>query len=438
MSQSTATRHRANSTTAASLAEARDQFVAANPQSLAAHIEATAAMPGGNTRSVLFHPPFPLTMTRGDACHLWDADGHRYTDLLGEYTAGLYGHSNPIIRAAIDQALDGGWNLGGHGRIEAKFARTVCNRFPGIDLVRFANSGTEANLLAIATATAVTGRSRVMVFEGGYHGGVLYFAGAGIPINAPYDWLLAPYNDTEATLALIDAHAVDLAAIIVEPMQGSGGCIPARPDFLQSLRDAATKAGAILIFDEVMTSRMSEGGMQKRLGITPDMTTLGKYIGGGMSFGAFGGRADIMERYDPRRPDAIPHAGTFNNNVLTMAAGHAGLTRIFTPDAAEALFARGEALRARLNALAGDTAMQWTGIGSMMCVHFMAGPIACAADAAHADPDLRELFYLDMLNAGFYLARRGMIALSLEIGNAETEAFCTAAAEFVATRLSPG
>jgi len=262
-------------------------------------------MPGGNTRSVLYHPPFPLTVVHGQGCRLRDADGHEYVDLLGEYTAGLFGHSDPVIRAAIDAALDQGWNLGGHGRMEARLARVICDRFPSIDLVRFTNSGTEANLLAIGTAVARTGRARVLVFEGGYHGGVLSFAGGGLPINAPHHWVLGQYNDAELARALIAEHADDLAAIVVEPMMGGGGCIVGEPDFMQALRDGATETGAVLIFDEVMTSRMSSGGQQLRLGITPDMTTLGKYIGGGMSFGAFGGRRDLMEIYDPRRPDAV-------------------------------------------------------------------------------------------------------------------------------------
>ncbi len=415
------------------LAEARERFVAANPESLAAHVTATAAMPGGNTRTVLFHTPFPLTMVRGAGARLWDADGHEYVDLLGEYTAGLYGHSNPVIRAAIDRALDGGWNLGGHGLMEARLAREIVGRFPSIDLVRFTNSGTEANLMAIATAVAVTGRKRVMVFDGGYHGGVLYFGGGGIPINAPHQWLLGTYNDPVSAASLADAHAADLACIIVEPMLGSGGCIPASPAFLQALREAATRTGAILIFDEVMTSRMSGGGQQARLGITPDMTTLGKYIGGGMSFGAFGGRADIMERYDPRRPDAFPHAGTFNNNVLTMAAGYTGLSQLFTPAAADALFARGEALRARLNKVAIGS-MQWTGLGSMACVQFASGAIERPLPPSPREAGLRELFYLDMLKSGFYLARRGMLALSLEVSDADTESFVEAVSDFVATR----
>jgi glutamate-1-semialdehyde 2,1-aminomutase len=415
------------------VAEARERFVAANAASLAAHVEATAAMPGGNTRTVLFHAPFPLTMARGQGARLWDADGHEYIDLLGEYTAGLYGHSNPVIRAAIDRALDGGWNLGGHGVMEARLAREIVNRFPSIDLVRFTNSGTEANLMAIATALAVTGRRKVMVFQGGYHGGVLYFGGDGIPINAPHQWVVGQYNDAVSAAALADAHAAELGCIIVEPMMGSGGCLVASPAFLQALRDAATRTGAILIFDEVMTSRMSAGGQQKRLGITPDMTTLGKYIGGGMSFGAFGGRADIMERYDPRRPDAIPHAGTFNNNVLTMAAGYTGLSQLFTPEVAEALFARGEGLRARLNAVSRGV-MQWTGLGSMACVQFRTGTIDRPLPPDARDNGLRELFFLDMLDAGFYLARRGMLALSLEVSDADTASFVDAVVEFVASR----
>ena len=427
-----------NITLQAALVEARERFVAANPASLAAHVEAVSVMPGGNTRTVLFHPPFPLTMVSGQGCRLRDADGHGYVDLLGEYTAGLFGHSNPVIRAAIDSALDRGWNMGGHGPMESRLARVICDRFPSIDLLRFTNSGTEANLLAVSTAVAHTRRRGVVVFEGGYHGGVLSFAGGGIPINVPHRWVLGQYNDADGARALIAENADDLAAILVEPMLGGGGYIVADAAFLQALRDGATDVGAVLIFDEVMTSRMSAGGQQARLGITPDMTTLGKYIGGGMSFGAFGGRRDIMGMYDPRRPDAVPHAGTFNNNVLTMAAGHAGMTELFTPDVADALFARGEALRARLNAAGRDAGanLQWTGLGSLMTAHFLRGDIRRPADAARGDAGPRELFFLDMLDRGFYLARRGMLALSLEIGKAECDAFVDAVQDFLESRSS--
>jgi glutamate-1-semialdehyde 2,1-aminomutase len=420
----------------AALLDTRERYAGRNPESRARYAQACAAMPGGNTRTVLFFAPFPLAIARGEGCRLWDADGHEYVDFLAEYTAGLYGHSHPAIRASIDRALDGGINLSGHNLVEAALARAVCDRFPSIDLVRFTNSGTEANLMALATATVVTGRRKILVFDGGYHGGLLYFGGGGIPINAPHDFVVGRYNDAEDTRRLIERNGPDLAAILVEPMMGTGGCIPATGDFLQLLRDAASRHGAILIFDEVMTSRLAPGGLQEAHGIIPDMTTLGKYLGGGMSFGAFGGKAEIMALYDPRRPDGLPHAGTFNNNVLSMSAGLAGITEIFTPDACRALNARGDALRERLNGLcrARGARMQFTGRGSMMTVHFTTKAIGNPSDAAHGDPKLKELFFFDMLERGIYLARRGMVALSLPIGDAECDRLAAAVDDFLETR----
>ena len=421
----------------AALEDARQSYTARNPRSLARHVEAQAAMPGGNTRTVLHYDPFPLAMARGAGCRLWDMEGAEYVDLLGEYTAGLYGHSHPVIRAAIDAALDGGISFGAANTLEARFAREVCARF-GLARIRFTNSGTEANLMALATACAVTGRRGVMAFGGGYHGGVFTFAGGGSPINAPFEFVVAPYNDTEATLALIARHGPSLAAVILEPMQGSGGCLPADPDFLRAVAAAAREAGALLVLDEVMTSRLAPGGLGASRGVTPDLMTLGKYIGGGMSFGAFGGRADLMDRFDPRRPDALPHAGTFNNNVLTMAAGYAGLTELFTPEAAAALNARGEALRARLNALCATAGapLCFTGIGSMLAVHTQAGPVRTPGEAARDDAKLKELFFFDLLAQGIWLARRGMMALSLPVGDAECDRLVGGVEEFLASRRS--
>ncbi len=421
----------------AALTEAKEAYVARNPKSFARYVEATAVMPGGNTRTVLFYPPFPLAMARGEGCRLWDMDGAEYVDFLGEYTAGLYGHSHPVIRAAVDRALDGGISMGAHNMLEAKFARAVCDRF-ALERVRFTNSGTEANLLAITLARVFTRRSKVLAFDGAYHGAVFTFAGGGSPVNAPFPFVLAPYNDTAATVALIEQYGPDLAAVILEPMIGSGGCIPAAPEFLGALRNACTRVGALLILDEVMTSRLSPGGLQAMRGVKPDLTTLGKYIGGGMSFGGFGGRADIMDLFDPRRPDALPHAGTFNNNVLTMSAGLTGLTEIYTSDASRALNARGDALRERLNGLcrAADAPLQFTGIGSMLAVHAMHGPVRSPADVAKGDAKLKELFFFDMLAQGIWLAKRGMMTLSLPIGDAECDKLAGAVEEFLASRRS--
>jgi glutamate-1-semialdehyde 2,1-aminomutase len=414
------------------LGAARERYIAANPASRAAHEAAVQVLPGGTTRSTVFYPPFPLTMSSGAGARLTDLDGHSYIDLLGEYTAGIYGHNHPVIRHAIDAALDAGWNFGAQGAGEQRLAALLCDRFPSLDLVRFTNSGTEANLLALATATAATDRASVLVFAGGYHGSVLSFPTAdGIPINVPHRWIVGTYNDVAGTEKLIGRNAFDLAAILVEPMLGSGGCIPADPRFLELLRSRATEIGSVLIFDEVMTSRMSGGGQQQRLGITPDLTTLGKYLGGGMSFGAFGGRRDLMARYDERSPGAVPHAGTFNNNVFSMAAGYAGLSSVFTPEAAAALFERGERLRRALNERCAEIAMQWTGLGSLMTVHFQRGAIRSRTDV-RTQPELRELFHLAMLERGFYLSRRGMAALSLAIAEDDCTSFVAAVDEFVA------
>ncbi len=390
-------------------------------------------MPGGNTRSVLSYGPFPTAMARGAGCRLWDVDGHEYLDLCGEYTAGLFGHSEPRILEALEAALARGLNLAAVGHGETRLARLLVDRFPSLDMVRFTNSGTEANLMALTAARAFTKRAKIMVFRGGYHGGVLTFPiGGASAATVPFPTVMADYNDAEGAVALIEEHAADLAAVIVEPMLGSGGCIVGRPDFLAALRAATQATGTVLIFDEVMTSRMSAGGMQERLGIVPDMTALGKYMAGGMSFGAFGGRADIMDQF----VSALPHAGTFNNNVLSMAGGGVALGEIFTPDCAEALFQRGEALRHQLNDIcqSANVAMHFTGLGSMLTAQFRPGPIDRPTPASPAEEGARELFFFDMLEAGIYLARRGMVALSLPVGDAELDRFRQAVTEFVRSR----
>jgi len=415
------------------LTQARRRYAEANPGSRAAFESACADMPGGNTRTVLFHQPFPLRMQRGSGARLWDVDGHEYIDFLGDFTAGLFGHSDPVIAEAMRRALDGGLALSGHNTLEARLAQGICARFPSIDLIRFTNSGTEANLLALALAVAATGRRRILVFDGAYHGSLLAFAQGGAVTNVPHDWIVGTYNDQGGADALLDRYGPELAAVLVEPMLGSGGCVPGDPQFLRLLRRRTIECGALLVFDEVMTSRLAPGGRQAELGIPADLTTLGKYFGGGASFGAFGGRAELMSAFDPRRPDALAHAGTFNNNVLTMSAGLAAL-QVLSPAAMSELNTRGDRLRTCLNDLATGLPMTFTGLGSLMTVHFTGKPVRNAADVAAADQGLQELFYFDLLNAGVYLARRGMSALSLPLGDAECDAMVLAVAEFIHRR----
>jgi glutamate-1-semialdehyde 2,1-aminomutase len=375
-------------------------------------------------------------MKSGQGCYLEDIDGNKYLDLCGEYTAGLFGHSDPRIQALLHQVIANGISLASVGENEAKLAAILCARFPALELVRFTNSGTEANLMAVAAARAHTGRSKIIAFRGGYHGGVMSFVTGGSVVNAPFSVTLAEYNDLPGTLALIREHAADLAAVLLEPMMGSGGCIPATREFLAGLRDATHEVGAMLIFDEVMTSRHTAGGLQKLHGITPDLVSLGKYIAGGMSFGAFGGRADVMSVFDSHRPGALVHSGTFNNNVLSMSAGMLAMGEIFDDTAAEALRKRGDGLRDALNAICAKhgVAMQFTGIGSMVQPHFRLGAILRPYAATTQEEGLRELFFLDMMKAGIYIARRGMVALSLPVGEAELARYIAAVEEFCASR----
>lgn len=414
------------------LAEAIENYRVARPKTEAMHERAKAVMPGGNTRTILFTAPFPIRAERAEGSTIWDIDGHQYTDYLGEYSAGIYGHSHPRIKAAVSEAMDFGLNLGMHHTREVLFAEVVTQRF-NLDQVRFTNSGTEANMMAIAAARCFTGRKKIMPMEGGYHGGTLYFMHGASPVNAPYESVLGVFNDVAKTRALIAEHAQDLAAVILEPMLGGGGCIAASIEFLAMLREETKKHGIVLIFDEVMTSRLHPNGLSAQLGIQPDLKSLGKYIGGGMSFGAFGGRADIMAQFDPAQPNALPHAGTFNNNTLTMTAGLAGMTEIFTADACVALNQLGNELREDINALfmRYQAPLQAKGLGSMMTIHPLAGEINGPDDTDRADMRVKRLLYLHLVENGIYMAERGFIALSVKITASENEKLLAALESFV-------
>ena len=395
---------------------ARQDFADRNPESRRRHEDARTVLPGGHTRTVLSHPPFPLTFVRAEGAVLVDADGHEHLDLLGDYTAGLLGHSERRVIDAVHAALGELISVGGVHPHEAALAHLMCERF-GLDRVRFTNSGTEANLMAITTARQAAGRSKIMVFRGGYHGGVLYFASGPAPWNAPYEFVLAPYNDLDATVALITEHGDDLAAVLVEPMLGSGGCITADAAFLQGTFAAARDAGAVCIADEVMTSRHGRAGLVAALDADADITTYGKYIGGGFSFGAFGGRAELLGLYGGPGPAKISHAGTFNNNVATMSAGCVVLGQVFTADVAEAHTARGDELRSAVAEVLARHELPFSvcGYGSTMTVHARATPPTDAVEAGQADPALQELLFLGLYQRGVYTASRGMINLSLPV-----------------------
>ncbi|EGC41092.1 glutamate-1-semialdehyde 2,1-aminomutase [Histoplasma capsulatum var. duboisii H88] len=463
-----------------------------NPKSYAAHQEAIKHLPGGNTRSSIFSTPFPLTFTSGHKATLTSLDGDTYTDFLGEYSAGLFGHSNERISNAVSAAMAGGWNFGGISVHESAFAERVCDRFreAGMEMVRFTNSGTEANTMAIATALAFVNtrndkdgndetrktitKSKILVFSNAYHGATLTFpitlvadadggdddggggkvvsGGTASPAatNFPHDFVIAPYNNIDETRAIVNSlhPRSSLAAILFEPMQGAGGCRTATKEFARFLRQVADEHSALLIADEVMTSRLAPAGLCVGLfGITPDIMTLGKWVGGGMSFGAFGGRREIMELYLPADPGErkgkgrLSHAGTFNNNILTMVAGFEALG-IYTKERVGVLNRLGDRLRKGIWTLLADRRiiskhlsqggeageaygivevdtfdrerqgkeakalprMFVSGHGSLINVRF----------TGFEAKVWQALFYHHMLDEHIYLAMRGYMALTIE------------------------
>lgn len=328
-----------------------------------------------------------------------------------------------------------GLSLGATNVYEQRYASLLCERF-GLERARFTNSGTEANIHCLAAARKFTGRRKVIVFRGAYHGSVLSF-GNGIPENNidQSDWVLLQYNDSEAVREAFSQND-DIAAVILEGIQGAGGFISASLEFLRTTREESERAGALMILDEVMTSRLAPGGLKDMLGIRPDLITLGKYLGGGLPFGAFGGRRDIMDVFNPLTPGALAHSGTFQNNTLMLHSGYAGLSEVYTAEVVQSLNAQGDDLRQRLQRVFAGSKFCVTGQGSLMCVHatnvgLRAEQITCRDDVvAIEDTDLKQLFWLELVNAGFWVQSRGTITLNIAMSAAALDAFVEVVEEF--------
>ena len=420
------------------LQKARSNFSDRNPGSRRHYDEARKYMPGGQTRSVLTHAPYPLTFAAGSGATLTDVDGHTYLDFLGDFTAGLLGHSERRVLDAVVEALAHNASVGGIHPAEATLARLMCERF-GLDRVRFTNSGTEANLLAMTTAVIATRRKKIMVFSGGYHGSVFYFASGNAPWNAPFDFVISPFNDEAAALQTISENAATLAAVVVEPMLGSGGCLPCSPTFLARVFEAARNVGAVCIADEVMTSRHGKSGMMDMFGVQADITAYGKYIGGGFSFGAFGGKAQIMDMFDTspesNRPSPVAHGGTFNNNLSSVTAGCKVLGEVFTADVAVAHTARGDEFRQAIAAVMARSGapVSVTGFGSMMSLHACSPAPQLPSDIAQRDAELQDLLFFGLLERGVYIAARGMVNLGLAHTDDQMAQFLDALAETLAS-----
>lgn len=435
-----------------------ERYRALTPTSRRLFAEAAAHMPGGDSRSPLFHLPYPAVWKAGDGCRLEDVDGNRLLDFTGNHTSLGLGYGHPGLEEAIRSQLGRGSVFPGTSEPQLRLAGALCQRVPSFERVRFTNSGTEAVMMAVRAARACTGRAKLAKVEGGYNGsfdGALVSTApppaeagpqarpravpgsAGLAPGSCESTIVLPFNDADGASSLLAEHGADVAAVVVEPVLGSVGMIPAERGYLEALRHAATRSGALLLFDEVVSFRVAYGGAQEHYGVTPDLTCLGKLVGGGLPLGVVGGRADVMAVFDPTRGSpAVPHPGSYNANPLCLAAATATLD-VLDRSAVEGLSERGEELRTRLAGALSAAGLPAcvTGLGSLFAIHFTDGPVRNYRDAALGNAELRLRLFLGLFAEGVLIDSRGVGCLSLAVGDAELEKLVTAVA-VVARRLA--
>ena len=391
------------------LAAAEAEYAERHAGSREAMRRMAAWMPGGDTRSTTWFHPFPLVMDHADGVQMTDVDGNVLLDLLGNYTALVHGHRPPFILAAIAGALERDFLFGAPLPEQGELARRIVARLPSAERVRFTNSGTEAGMVAARIARRFTGRERLALAEHSYHGSYepLVWEAADRTGTATF-----PVNDIAGAERALDA-AGPLAGVFLEPVLGSGGVITVEDDFLAFLRAYTAGSGALLVFDEVMTFRLGYGGRQEATGVTPDLTTLGKIIGGGMPVGAVAGREDVLAVTDSSRPGSMEHSGTFNGHRLTMVAGAAGLEAL-DREAVERLNRLGDRLRDGLTGVAAmsKVPVSVTSCGSLLNLHAAAEVTTPAQADAAAHSDLARYLHLALINRGMFIAHRGEMCIS--------------------------
>jgi len=379
----------------------------------------------------------PFFVERADGAYLYDVDGNRYIDYVGSWGPMIVGHNHPAVRQAVKKAIDNGLSFGAPCAAELTMAETITRLVPSCEMVRMVNSGTEATLSAIRLARGATGRNRIVKFEGCYHGhgdSFLVKAGSGmltlgvptspgVPAGLSELTLTLPYNDFEAATALFEQQGDDIAGLIIEPVAGNANCIPPREGYLQHLRELCTKHGALLIFDEVMTGfRVALGGAQAYYGVTPDLSTFGKIIGGGMPVGCFGGKRAIMQHIAPLGP--VYQAGTLSGNPLAMAAGLTTLGLISRPGFHDELSAYTSRMLQGLQDRADAAGIPFvtTQVGGMFGLYFSgADDIVTFADVMASDADRFKRFFHLMLEGGVYLAPSAFEAGFTSIAHGDAE-----------------
>jgi glutamate-1-semialdehyde 2,1-aminomutase len=376
----------------------------------------------------------PFFAARGEGAYLWDADGNRYVDWVMSWGPLVFGHADPGIVEAVQEAAAEGTTFGAPTEREVALAEEIVDAVASVEKVRLVSSGTEAAMSALRLTRGVTGRDRIVKFSGCYHGhadALLAAAGSGlatlgipsspgVPAGAAADTIVCAYNDVEGVTGAVERHSDELAAIVVEPVAGNMGVVPPEPGFLEALRSLADDAGALLVFDEVITGfRVARGGAQELYGVAPDLTVLGKIAGGGLPLAAFGGRADVMDELAPSGP--VYQAGTLSGNPLATAAALVTLRRLRDPDVYARLEEAGARLEAGLREAAGDEAVCVQRVGAMATLFFHEGPVRSFEEAAASDTDRYGAWFRHLLARGVYVAPSQFEALFVSTAHGEPE-----------------
>ncbi len=438
-----------------------EEYIAFSPGSATLAKRAAAVFPGGDTRASAHYGPYPLAIDQAEGCKLTDIDGHEIIDFMNNFTSLVHGHAFPAVVEAVQTQIAQGSAYAAPNEIQVALAELIVGRVPSIEQLRFTSSGTEGTNMALRCSRAATGRQKIMKMEGGYHGSYEQAEVALAPIpglrgdlEAPVstpmdgsfsdsvlaDTVICPYNEPELAETLISRHAEELAAVIVEPVIGSMGMVSATTDFLRCLREATQRHGIILIFDEVITLRLAQGGAQAIHGIVPDLTCMGKIIGGGLPVGGVGGRRDLMQLFSPEAERPVMHASTFSGNALTMAAGFASM-QAFDEDENIRINDLGQQLRKGFNQafLQSGIKGQALGSGSLSNILFVKGEVANARqsfDSMLGAGQVGQLLHLLMLQRGIFSAARLMYCTSTAMTEAEISKAVTAMHESL-TELRP-
>lgn len=408
-------------------------YADARPNSRRLHTEACKYMPGGDTRTATFFLPFPNFIKYGDGAYMYDEDGFKLLDFQNNYTSLIHGHAHPETVEAVREQIAKGSAYTAPFEKQIELSAILTQRFPSVDMIRYTNSGTEANMHALRIARAYTGKAKIIKTEGGYHGTTDVFEASvdpnikkagtldqikvipesrGVSENALKDVLVVPFNDIERTRKMIEEHYRETACIIIEPIMGSAGQITPDLEYLKFLREITAQYHIVLIFDEVVTGRLSLGGVQKFYGVTPDLTTMGKIIGGGTPVGAFGGKQEIMQMYDPREKKMY-HSGTFNGNAVTMAAGLATM-KAYNQEAVDYVNGLGTLFKEGVLKIYDKLGlnMKISGTGSIYNILFTDKEVKNYRDVASAHEELNKVLYMSLLTKGIFDAERGMFCMS--------------------------